>query len=179
MNHKKFVPLLIIFSCIIALVKCGFETTPTFESDHVLPTPQPTPGFIRDLSPKPSEIILFDLFLTGKSQTVGQLGLDLSGRPTVCIKYNFTSFDSQNTSLVKYMTLLIDGFSVSRIGSLVLESNVCISCDNVRRCWEARFDSGIHEVVFQLHLKSGEVEEYTWYYEIVESVATPTSRPEP
>lgn len=52
-------------------------------------------------------------------------------------------------------------------------------CNRHAICWEAPFHLGVHEATFQGHLRSGEIREYSWYYEIVESVATPMSRPEP
>lgn len=164
---KSYLWVLVCFYLIL-LISCKAE-----ENNVRLPTLQPMPDYIIALSPKPFEIIPFAFYVSGESQVVGLPGIDLAGQPTICIQYNLTSLGSFSVS---HATLLINKLHTTPIAGVIEESRISRcgmgfgTCRDRNLCWGAPFKVGIHEVVFQLHFKSGEVEEYIWYYEVVDSV---------
>ena len=187
--------------CFIALTGCTADTSatrktilltrPVFASIADVPTPDIFPSFILEVSPMPSTTIPFDLFIKsanpGKSFFMGwenneSLGYDAS----VCVRYNLTPLlIGASDRFIKYRTMLIDGKTAVPLGGASTEmlcqhvtedgTTTPWDCNEHAVCWESPFQIGLHKATFQVHFRtSGEVQEYTWYYEIVEPMATPT-----
>ncbi|MCL4872069.1 MAG: hypothetical protein KJ063_24170 [Anaerolineae bacterium] len=170
MNYRIVATMLILYGYF--LVACTSTPSITKPLTGVAPltalenaTIQPRPEFINTVFPKELEIIASDMFER-------KICVDLLTGPLIQPNDHLSYSD-----IYERMSLTING----EYKDLLEEDNIVrpmLATDEVNNmsypagpfwsCWRAILASGIHEVKFSFRQTSGDVKEYTWYFELSE-----------
>jgi hypothetical protein len=181
---------------LIFLVACINQDSYTAFLPTRSPTPIPTPGimamatieprpeFIREISPSEYTVISYDYYHYKIPNAVGpSISLPEGFYSAICVDFFLQPLIQKDDELDTISKVLerIDLFVndrkvtiIDRAYRLLLafsendewENTTWVESDAY--CWEAPLHPGIHEVIFQFQQTSGDVQTYTWYFEINE-----------
>lgn len=159
-------------------------TLPVFPMMDVIPI-QPRPEFVRLVGPAEYSVVESDFY---HFKEAGVDGIRITGamrngfQSAICVNPFLRPLIQQGDDLRDIsilwdrMTLLVDGEQKEPYGNAGLGLPVWLSEEDQKTqwvegddyCWFAPLQSGIHEVVFQFQQTSGEVQEYKWFFEIID-----------
>lgn len=185
------------FLIVVSAICCGCGNSADLADTAVpiIPTAQPRPSFVVDLSPKESARIPSHLFLRSDGSKGERLffpdpvyGYD----STVCVKVdvgpplwqpgdNFASFPA----VLEHITMIADGQVLTEIaGGSGPTTYIGVKRDlgtfppptptpewltPYTICWKAELGVGVHAVTIRFRQTSSEVHEYSWYFAITEN----------
>lgn len=190
MTQPKGLSHIYIFVVVIGIVAC----TPTFTSltpmatlakMNIVPL-RPRPDYISEVSPEEYTVVPINIFQYRPEQItiVGMGSIEGGFRSTICVDLNLEPLVQKGDTLTDY-----EGFS-DRLFLSVNGEHMQLSDESLFRgvingktendgtqtswgtgnylCWITPLDSGRHEVTFQFRQTSGEIQEYSWLFEISE-----------
>jgi hypothetical protein len=158
-----------------------------------LPTSQPRPGFIHNVSPLESSEISLSLYEVDRRDGYAtQSGIYIAGalrvaeigyNKTVCVELGVESLvqsgDDLTTpdSVLERIQLSVDNVRLSQVvdqDSLLelISTESATWSGPYTFCWLAELGLGDHHAVFQFRQASGVIHEYDWYFAIVPNAAS-------
>lgn len=209
-NISMFFDLISLLG-ILVIVGCGNSGTPvTLSSDpttkliplEALPTPQPRPSFIRDISPPESSIVSLDLYRANLDEGTAYEGVrfeDCGYNTSICVVVDMGALLQKGDRLAEWRDIL-DRISVSvddnhltettyvnwldyavytkdidgGAGYIVTHTTNALGAAWTVFCWYADVDVGNHEVVFEFRQTSGEIQEHRWHFAITDGTVAPS-----
>ncbi len=161
-----------------------------------LPTPEPRPDFIGDVSPPESSTIPLNVYQVNINEHAIHEGVrseDMGFANSICVAIDTGPVLESGDKLVDWRNVL-NRVSVRADGTLltdvvytiwynILTYNEAEDAEGIGwvvYCWQADLGVGNHEIAVQFSQTSGNIQEYKWYFAITsEEVPLSTDVPRP
>lgn len=177
-------PSVLVLLASVALIGCATSTVlPSPPPAFSLPTAQPHPDFIRCVSPEESSVIPMSVYRAEHAQVIGIRKPEDGYASTVCVNFSLASLvqsgdDFTDDVVLERVNLEVDGVTRPPAGELynagLLWSKGPPNNSDAQwggpytLCWQVPVDVGIHQAHFQFRQTSGDIQEYVWYFAVIE-----------
>ena len=181
----------ILLTGLLVSISCTPEHTestvvPTLARMELIPA-QPSPSFVDEISPPEYAVVPQNVYDRRLENTqVNAMGTIEDGfRASICIDLNLEPLVQQGDDFSRSdigsdrVALFANGLPME-LSTERLSKSVLIMEDTEKSieewtlypvgiemiCWKAPLKIGVHEVLFAFKQTSGDIQEYTWYFEI-------------